>query len=305
MAHWHHKYLLGLALWSCGNSSPVAVRPSNGEEQLASENEVNSGVQVDEGAGDDLTDGLGDSGGGSGSGSIAGGSSLGSNDNSENSATLRFVILEPGSAQVGIPKPIIIQVLDALNQVSTDRSEDVTLVCTGSTAGCGIVNIEGGEGSLNIANAVPESVSLSLLDSANSGFDVSSTRNLTFSLVSNLAPELAAIADQTVSENVAIAAIDGNDAGDDFDVEGNPINYSCYFDQILDGSVAASSPCSGITGLVFIAGTGSISWTPSYSQSGIYEFRLEGSDGSLSDSVVVCRTINGCFSLHPQYVPAT
>ncbi|HQA96239.1 MAG TPA: dockerin type I repeat-containing protein, partial [Candidatus Colwellbacteria bacterium] len=56
----------------------------------------------------------------------------------------------------------------------------VTLLTTGSATGAGPVNIVNGIGSINLNNAIAETVTLSLLDSTGTGLDVSSTRTVSW-----------------------------------------------------------------------------------------------------------------------------
>lgn len=108
----------------------------------------------------------------------------------------------------------------------------------------------------------------------------------------NQAPILDAIANQTVNENVAITVINAADAGDDLDADGQTITYTCFYDSTVDAAVASVTACSSLAGVSFIGATGAMSWTPSYSQSGNYEFKIVGSDGSLSDNKIFSITVN-------------
>lgn len=108
----------------------------------------------------------------------------------------------------------------------------------------------------------------------------------------NSAPILDAIANQTVDELTAIATIDAGDGGDDFDVDNDALTYSCFYDNTVDGVVASTSACTGLTGLSFDTSAGTMNWTPSLTQSGIYEFKIVGSDGSLEASRVFTITVN-------------
>ncbi|WPU67161.1 BspA family leucine-rich repeat surface protein [Peredibacter starrii] len=100
-------------------------------------------------------------------------------------------------------------------------------------------------------------------------------------------PVLDSISDQMGAvENTAIATIDAGELGLDLDSDSQTLSYSCFYDQIIDGTVAASSNCSGLAGATFTTSTGVFSWTPIIGQAGDYEFSIIGSDGSLSDDEI-------------------
>jgi surface protein len=108
----------------------------------------------------------------------------------------------------------------------------------------------------------------------------------------NHAPALDAIANQTVNEGTAITTINAADGGDDLDSDGDAITYSCYYDTTVDATVASTNLCTTISGLSFNTSTGVLDWTPSYSQSGNYEFKIIGTDGSVSGSQIFSITVN-------------
>lgn len=108
----------------------------------------------------------------------------------------------------------------------------------------------------------------------------------------NLPPVLDAIADQTVSENSAVAQVNAGDGGDDLDADNQAITYSCYYDSTIDSSVSTTSLCTALTGVSFNASTGILNWTPSYDQAGAFEFKIVGSDGSLSDDELFSITVS-------------
>ena len=68
---------------------------------------------------------------------------------------------------------------------------------------------------------------------------------------SDRAPVLATINDETVNENVAIAQVNANDGGDDFDTDGDAITYECWYDTAINGTVAESVLCTALTGIAF------------------------------------------------------
>ncbi len=94
-------------------------------------------------------------------------------------------------------------------------------------------------------------------------------------------PILDPISNETVNEGVALTTIDANDGGDELDGDGELISYSCEFDNVFSGTMVAPAACTTISGLSFNTITGVLNWTPSYSQSGTYEFHIVATDTSL------------------------
>lgn len=92
----------------------------------------------------------------------------------------RFVILDPGSATVDAPKTITIQAQDDSGNIDTGNNQSVTLNTTGSATGGGLVTLVNGVGTKNISNIVAQTITLTLADTAGTGLNVSSSRNLTF-----------------------------------------------------------------------------------------------------------------------------
>jgi hypothetical protein len=122
---------------------------------------------------------------------------------------------------------------------------------------------------------------------------------------SDTAPSLATISDQSVVELSAVSAINANDGGDDLDADGDAITYSCYYDTSANDSVANSSLCTTLSGLSFTSSTGVMSWTPSVSQAGTYEFKVIGSEGNLSDDEIFVVTVTDFTPAAPSSPGAT
>ncbi len=116
-----------------------------------------------------------------------------------------------------------------------------------------------------------------------------------FNIVVNnvdLPPDLNTINDQIVAENSPIQPIDAGDAnGGDVDADGDTISYSCFYDSSIDNTVSSTNACSALAGTNFNESSGIMQWTPSYNQSGTYEFKIVGSAGSLQDSQVFSITV--------------
>lgn len=78
----------------------------------------------------------------------------------------------------------------------------------------------------------------------------------------------------------------GGGAGDD-----NFMAYTCVFDQVIDGAVAAGTNCTSLPGTVdttFFPAQGAITWTPDATAYGPYEIRITGDlDGVTDDEIIV------------------
>lgn len=119
--------------------------------------------------------------------------------------------------------------------------------------------------------------------------------------VKNRAPLLDIIADQVAAEDSAITVVDAADHGTDVDSDEQPLSYSCYYDTTVDGAVVNTALCTSL-GATFNNSTGQMLWTPSFGQAGTYEFKVIGSDGSLSDDeifVITVATVNNQPSIDP------
>jgi hypothetical protein len=92
----------------------------------------------------------------------------------------RFVILDPADVAAGASTLVTIQVQDAGGNVVTNFQADVTLDASGGAAGGGLVDIVNGVGMVLVNSAIPQTVTLSLTDSANSGLNVTSTQDVQF-----------------------------------------------------------------------------------------------------------------------------
>ena len=109
----------------------------------------------------------------------------------------------------------------------------------------------------------------------------------------NRSPELNTINDQTVGEGVAITQIDASDtSGGDTDIDEQALAYTCYYDTTVDAIVASTTLSTALTGVDFNSATGVFNWTPNDLQAGNYEFKIVGSDGSLSDDEIFDITVN-------------
>lgn len=92
----------------------------------------------------------------------------------------RLVILNPADGTVDNPIAVTIQAQDNSGNIDATFQSDVTLETSGSASGGGIVDIVNGVGTTNISNTLAETITLSLLDSQETGLDVSSTQNVVF-----------------------------------------------------------------------------------------------------------------------------
>lgn len=114
--------------------------------------------------------------------------------------------------------------------------------------------------------------------------------------ITNNAPALEVIANQNVNVTEAMIQVNAADtSGGDTDADGNTITYTCVYDATVDADVNPGSSCTDLSGLSFNTGTGVMDWTPvSGTHGGTYEFKITGSDGSLSDSEIFVLSVYRC-----------
>ncbi len=93
----------------------------------------------------------------------------------------RLTILQPTDALINTNVTVTIRAEDTNGNVDTTFNGSVTLVTSGSATGGGVVNFVSGVGTKLVTDAIPETVTLSLLDSASTSLDVSSIKTVTFS----------------------------------------------------------------------------------------------------------------------------
>lgn len=106
-------------------------------------------------------------------------------DDAEDSLTVQpvavqFVILPVSAATVDAPAVVTIQAQKSDTTVDTNYQEDVTVVVTGGATGAGLVNIVNGVGTISISDTTTETVTVSLLDSENTGLEATSAQEITF-----------------------------------------------------------------------------------------------------------------------------
>ena len=123
-----------------------------------------------------------------------------------------------------------------------------------------------------------------------SGIDRSS--DLSGNLLNKSPPSLNDIANGAVDENETMLQIDINDGEDDLDADGQPITYSCYYDMIIDDTVSDDTLCSDLENHSFDNESGTVDWTPDFTQAGIYEFKITATDGTFDTSVIFIFTVN-------------
>jgi hypothetical protein len=94
-------------------------------------------------------------------------------------AATQFVIVDPADGTVDNPILVTVRALDQYGNVATSENRGVTLVASGSAVG-DFVDIYNGIGTVMVYDDVPETVTLSLLDTQGTGLDVSSTQQVVF-----------------------------------------------------------------------------------------------------------------------------
>lgn len=106
-------------------------------------------------------------------------------------------------------------------------------------------------------------------------------------------PTPTAVADETVTEGSAIAAIDVDDtSGGDTDVDGDTLTYTCVYDNTVDTTITGGNACTTITSLAFNGTNGQMTWNTVSGDAGTYEFRIDASDGSNIGSTMFVITVN-------------
>ncbi|MEI6479726.1 MAG: MBG domain-containing protein, partial [bacterium] len=93
----------------------------------------------------------------------------------------RFTILNPSDVMVGGSTVVTVRAEDNNGNVQTTYNRNVTLNVSGSATGGGVVTIQNGVGTKTITDAVAETVTLTLTDSAVTGLDTSSVQDVLFS----------------------------------------------------------------------------------------------------------------------------
>ena len=95
-------------------------------------------------------------------------------------AAAQFVIVDPTDGTVDAAITVTVEAQDQYGNVVTTYTDDVTLAAGGDATGGGVVDIAAGVGTLDISDETPETVALSLTDSASTGLTVSSTQDVVF-----------------------------------------------------------------------------------------------------------------------------
>ncbi len=138
--------------------------------------------------------------------------------------------------------------------MNLNYSTDVSLVVSGSATGAGLVNIQNGQGSLNIADLVAETVNLSLSDTQSTGKDVSSVQNVIFAVGVPNKFVIIDPADGTVDNPITVT-VKAQDAG------GNTI--TTYNNDV---SLQVTGSATGFGLVDIINGTGVINISDTVSQ---------------------------------------
>ena len=85
-------------------------------------------------------------------------------------------------------------------------------------------------------------------------------------------PSLPTISGQTVNENSAITQVNVDDTstGNDTDIDGETINYTCFYDNTNDSAVSPGTDCGSLPGTAtFTGSTGVLDWTPDYTAANV------------------------------------
>ncbi len=93
---------------------------------------------------------------------------------------VQFIIIDPADGIAGSPVTVTIEARKNDATIDTNFQSDVTLAASGSATGGGLVDIINGVGTIEITDAVAETVTLTLVDSETTGLNVSSTQEVVF-----------------------------------------------------------------------------------------------------------------------------
>ena len=117
----------------------------------------------------------------------------------------------------------------------------------------------------------------------------------------NRPPVLESLADKTLElgDTLQFNISDAN-TGNDTDIDGDPIIYSCVFDTTIDGAVLSGSDCTTLDGISFNASSGFFSWTVGPNTPGDFEFRIRGNDSDLDGDEYFNAIVNIDISRVPQ-----
>ncbi|EQC43861.1 PF03382 family protein [Bacteriovorax sp. Seq25_V] len=98
--------------------------------------------------------------------------------------------------------------------------------------------------------------------------------------ISNKSPKLDSITNKIIKVG-EVLNLDFNDGGNDTDIDGDPLYYSCVYDKTVDGIVkdsGAGVKWCGALGGPLNTSTGQMTWMPTEEQVGTYEFMARASD---------------------------
>ncbi len=92
----------------------------------------------------------------------------------------KFIITNATNGTIDLASLVTIQAQDNSGELADTYGQDVTLLTSGSASGGGLINIINGIGTTTVSDTVAENVHLSLQDSAGTGLNVSSTKDISF-----------------------------------------------------------------------------------------------------------------------------
>ncbi|EQC50842.1 putative lipoprotein [Bacteriovorax sp. DB6_IX] len=178
----------------------------------------------------------------------------------------------------------------------------IWLVATNNFSGNGSLNASGGSaGASNGGSGGGGRVSVKVVTASSSftgtvnvaaGGVGNSGGSGTYNLAEIVYPQIDTIAPVIVQAGTSIPTVDANDGGDDFSGTPLALTYSCYYDSVIDGSVASTTLCTTLTGLTFNTSTGVLDWSTSVGDKDDYEFKVSATDGSFSDDEIFIVSLN-------------
>lgn len=121
-----------------------------------------------------------------------------------------------------------------------------------------------------------------------SGTSGGAAPNLVLSLSSRVFP----------ATKIDVGSVFTLDAGNGAIANDTAMTYSCVFDQVVDGAVAAGTACTSLPGssVTFDTTTGILVWTTSSASSGPYEIKLTGTNSGGSSSKIIAVDVRDLYS---------
>ncbi len=132
-------------------------------------------------------------------------------------ATSKFVILNPADGTVDAAITVTVQLQDQYGNIVSsgdDKDKDVTLNTSGNATGGDVVSISSGTGTRDISDQTAQTVNLTLEDSQETGFNVSSTQDVVFGAGAAVTLDVAGITDPVAAGTASDVTVTARDQYD-------------------------------------------------------------------------------------------